>query len=450
MGCYRYQDVPTVPIEGLFCLLWDIPKNRHRRVIKSLSDRSLLDCESGDFWLHPVLRAEAILRLREGIDWKTVNCKAVDVWTDLSYNSETINDALKMLEAYHHSIEINNFEKASNILTKHIKNRWGKPEPFGHICFRLGLYEKLLAAIEKVISHLETSYSLAVIYHFLGSIYREKGSTSLSIESYEFANKIASEMLKKFERPGLEQFELSMKINIRTIVQLNYLLNLALNFIYQGRFEDALKYAREFDTLNLDLLEEIKKIHIIYPSNADFSMYLDYHKGICVFVKIFLSYIHIYLNDREKASELIQKYDEKLSDAVLNSWLRGIALVFIGFIYKELGDTPKSVDRFHRSLSYAKESDYSKIEGLSLMGLAEICRNQKEFLSALSYHLESIRLFDYGAKCNLPEAYYQLGLTYKDMGETQKSKENFQQATRLFSRMEAPKQVERVRRSMQN
>jgi hypothetical protein len=38
MGCYRYQDVPTVPIEGLFCLLWNVPENRHRRVVKSLQD----------------------------------------------------------------------------------------------------------------------------------------------------------------------------------------------------------------------------------------------------------------------------------------------------------------------------------------------------------------------------------------------------------------------------
>jgi len=26
LGCYRYQDVPTVPTEGLLCLLWDVPE----------------------------------------------------------------------------------------------------------------------------------------------------------------------------------------------------------------------------------------------------------------------------------------------------------------------------------------------------------------------------------------------------------------------------------------
>jgi len=68
MGCYRYQDVPTVPIEGLLCLLWDVPGNRQRRVVKALQERSLIDCKDGEFWLHPVIRGEAIGRLRASED----------------------------------------------------------------------------------------------------------------------------------------------------------------------------------------------------------------------------------------------------------------------------------------------------------------------------------------------------------------------------------------------
>jgi len=450
MGCYRYQDVPTVPIEGLFCLLWDIPENRHRRVIKSLQDRSLVDCENGEFWLHPVIRAEAIARLRSSADWEIANRKAVGIWTEISHNPETINDALSILEAYHHYIEIIDFEEASNTLTKLIKNKWGISEPFGHFCFRLGLHEKLLTAIEKIISHLENGSSLAIIYHFLGSIYRERGFPYQSIKLYESANSIASKILKDLAQPGLGKSELLTKISLKRIVQLNYFLNLSLNYTCLWRLEDALENAEEFNKLNLKLLNEMNEIYALYPNNLDFSEHLNYTKGLCVFVQIFLSYLHIHLGNKEKAFELIQEYDEKVSDAVLNSWIRGICLVLIGFVYKELGNTSKSVEKFHRSLSYAKESNYSKVEGLSLMGLAEVCRNQKEFSTALSHHLESIRILDYGAKCDLPEAYYQLGLTYQAMEETEKSDENFQEAIRLFGEMEAPKQVDRVRQSMQN
>jgi hypothetical protein len=55
LGCYRYQDVPRAPIEGLFCLLWDVPESQRRRVITSLRDRSLVEFCNGEYWLHPVI-----------------------------------------------------------------------------------------------------------------------------------------------------------------------------------------------------------------------------------------------------------------------------------------------------------------------------------------------------------------------------------------------------------
>jgi tetratricopeptide (TPR) repeat protein len=53
-----------------------------------------------------------------------------------------------------------------------------------------------------------------------------------------------------------------------------------------------------------------------------------------------------------------------------------------------------------------------------------------------------------GAKCDLAEAYYQLALTYQQMGDAEKSQTNFQDAIRLFREMEAPRQVEKVQQAM--
>jgi hypothetical protein len=77
LGVYRYQEFfPQVPSFALMCLLWDVPEERRKRVIKSLQDRFLLESQKDGFgqiqyWLHPVIRAEAISRLRfsgESID----------------------------------------------------------------------------------------------------------------------------------------------------------------------------------------------------------------------------------------------------------------------------------------------------------------------------------------------------------------------------------------------
>jgi hypothetical protein len=81
MGCYRYQDIPTITTKGLFYLSWDVPENHQRRIIRSLQDRSLIDYENERFWLHPVVRNEAISKLRESEDWEPANSKAAEYWT---------------------------------------------------------------------------------------------------------------------------------------------------------------------------------------------------------------------------------------------------------------------------------------------------------------------------------------------------------------------------------
>ncbi|WP_156818229.1 hypothetical protein [Mastigocladopsis repens] len=60
LECYRYQDVSRVPIDGLVCLLWDLPESQRRRVVNSLRARSLVECRQGEYWLHPVILEEAI------------------------------------------------------------------------------------------------------------------------------------------------------------------------------------------------------------------------------------------------------------------------------------------------------------------------------------------------------------------------------------------------------
>jgi hypothetical protein len=118
MGCYRYQDVPTVPIEGLLCLLWDVSENRQRRVVKSLQERSLVEFENGEFWLHPVIRGEAIERLRGSTNWEITNSSAATFWTTDVVTVESVEHALKAMEAYYHYVEINNFEEAVNVMIR--------------------------------------------------------------------------------------------------------------------------------------------------------------------------------------------------------------------------------------------------------------------------------------------------------------------------------------------
>lgn len=58
LGCYRYQDVTHVSVQGLQCLLWDVPEQQARRVIRYLTDRLLIEFRKGKYWLHPVICTE--------------------------------------------------------------------------------------------------------------------------------------------------------------------------------------------------------------------------------------------------------------------------------------------------------------------------------------------------------------------------------------------------------
>ena len=86
LGCYRYQDVFWVPIEGLLCLLWDVPELQRRRVVNRLCDRSLVECRKGKYWLHSVIIVEAIARLRLSgeVAQSRENCeKAIALFTEM-------------------------------------------------------------------------------------------------------------------------------------------------------------------------------------------------------------------------------------------------------------------------------------------------------------------------------------------------------------------------------
>jgi hypothetical protein len=70
LGVYRYQKFSELPTIALVCLLWDVPEERRKRVIKSLQDRFLIESRKGGFWkveywLHPVIQVEAIARLKQ-------------------------------------------------------------------------------------------------------------------------------------------------------------------------------------------------------------------------------------------------------------------------------------------------------------------------------------------------------------------------------------------------
>ncbi|WP_026786933.1 tetratricopeptide repeat protein [Planktothrix rubescens] len=439
LGCYRYQDVPTVPDNGLLCLLWDVPEGEQRRVIESLKNRSLVEFKKGEFFLHPMVREEAIARLRASKDWEKANCKTAEFWTDSIKTVETVQDALKAFEAYHQYVEINDFEQAGSIIEKERDNKWEKGESLGRSFSRFGLLQQTASLINKVKDKLDNSYVKAKLYNILGYIEGLRGYIYQAInhhkESKSIAEKIKTIYIDSEQSPELD-FYLYQLYRLSVVS----LFNQGLCYLDIGDLGQS--YLLFEETI---FTRSNKKIILITQENQ---LYQDhfYHIQLCSYV--YLALINSYWGNTETTLSYLNK-SKPLKEAKVTIWSQGYKLLCFGIIYKNIGETLKSFQMYNQAISFAEKTNFTQVKAKAITGLAELYRIQSEFTTALTHHQESIEILEYiGAKCDLAEANYQLALTYQQMGDRENSKPNFDNAIQLFTEIEAPLQVERVIKSI--
>lgn len=425
LGCYRYQDVPTVPTEGLLCLLWDVPEGQRRRVIESLRNRSLVEFNNGEYWLHPMIRAEAIARLRASEDWEEANRKAAEFWTDSVKTVETIEDALRAFEAYYHCVQINDFEQAGYVIYRRRDTSWRNEESLGMSFYRLGLLQPMIYSINSIISKIKNDHILTILYNILGYLYGLTGGIKAAIDFHNLSFKAAERTLLSINLSPSIYFEAKRW-------KTGSLINIGLCQIDLSELEEAVNIFQKIEFICDNHNESETGL---YENEKDYLYCLAFLKSCLGFQDIALSYT-------KQAEVVIDKMD-------YTSWSRGYSLLFMGLTYKNLGQLEKSFEMFRQALSFAEKTHYTQVKAKALTGLAELYREQSDFTTALSHHSESIALLDkIGAKCDLAEAHYQFALTHQKMGDAEKSQIPFQEAIRLFTEMEAPKQVEKVRKAI--
>ena len=444
MGCYRYQDVPTVPIEGLFCLLWDVPENRHKRVVRVLQERSLVDVKDREYWLHPVIRGEAISRRREGKDWEITNRKAAESWTKSIEIVETIEDALKALEAYHHYIEVSDQSSASYIILNTRPDRregYIHDETLGGSFYRLGLFKQMISAITKIVNRLGSGWSLSYMYHLLGDFESSIGSIYQAEEFYRKSGSIATEILgDKDENNTSELFALKKR-------KIESLVNIGLCKIELWELEEAIKFI-ESAWLKIGRFAKETILESKIEENR-------FYKAIEICIYSYLGFLYSETSNIKKSISFVSRANALIGDIScsnndLGLWIKASSFLFLGFSYTNLKDFKNAFEMYNEVIALLNKLDYLQLKSEALTGLAVLCHEQGDFQTALSYHLESISISnEVGAKSSLAKAYYQIGITYQKMNETGKSNASFQEAIRFFTEMEAPKQVERVRRSME-
>ena len=407
MGCYRYQDVKTVPFEGLICLLWDVPESRQNWVVDYLSKTSLIEAK-GEYYLHPAIREIALSRLElDYIDLELANISIGTFWTNSIISVEKVEDALKAFEAYHHYISVNQYELACDVIIKRRSNQWEHDELLGNSFFRFGLLESIKISINGIISHIPSGYNLGRIYNILGDVYWLMGEIHKAIDCHQKSKQIAN----KFDVKSLESASF---------------LNIGLC---------------QIDIWDIQLaIESFEKCVQISENTS--------HRYYAVESYYCLSFLNSVIGLKEKSIEYANKMFKEIDLTTHSTWSIGYRWLFLGRIYINLCDINEASKMYKNAIDFAEECHYPQVKANALNGLAVISRIHNNLDGATYYHYEAIDIFKaIGAKCDLAEAYFQLGLTYQEMEEHDQAEEYKAKALELFSQMEAPKQIERVNKA---
>ena len=421
LGCCRYQDVPTISTQGLLCLLWDVPVNQHRQTIASLRNRSLVECQTGEYWLHPVIRAEAIARLRASDEWETVNHKAAEFWTTSVQTIQTTKDALQALEAYYHYVEIHDYESASKVILRSRNNQWQQFLPLGSTLYRMGLLQPVLAAIMPIIPQVQSDNNLSELYNILGDLHWITGKIHDAIACQEKTISLATQALQSLpDAPETKHQRYYLRM-----LEVDSLLSIGL---YQ-----------------IDLWE-LEAATLRFQQVIDLATNTAHHRW-AEKATVCLSLVKSYLGLQKESSALAEAiYQSLLAEQLTEQTGRFTYFIqILGQTYVNLGDFAKASELFHKALTFAEAGFYTQTKAKILNGLAEIHRQQKAFEIALSQQLTAIDLLEkISARCDLAEAYFQLGLTHQKMGNDDESRANLDRAIQLFTEMQAPKQVKKV------
>lgn len=418
LSCYRYQAIASLSLPAV---LAQCHGSDGQRAIASLRNRSLIEVENGRYWLHPVIRAVAIERLRQSSLWDEANQTAANYWTHSVDILTNLLDAQKALEAYYHYVAIDEYQAAAQVLLQSRHNQWQQFLPLASSLYRMGLLQPVSSLILEVLSHLEPAPEplpqVSELRNILGDIYWITGEINRAIECQQGAIAIAQQRLTaNHEQYPLKRYYLQM-LNIDSRLSLGL-------------------YA--VDLWELDQAEATFKAVIELGQDTPHQAWADK-------ATVALALTYACQNHTDKAYTLASGC---LSTFAHQSQKLGRLAYFIqllGQTYDQLGDIKQAETLYQQALKFAETGHYPQVKAKALTGLASIARQQQHMTTALEYHAQSIALFDsIGAKCDLANAYVELGHSHMNIKQVEAAHKYWRQALALYTDIYAHKQVGRV------
>lgn len=422
LGCYRYQDLATVSLAGVLCLLWDVP-TKPRQVIKSLRNRSLLEFAQGEYWLHPMIQAEARLRLQSiTADWVQTHQQIADFLTHSVSRINQIQDGLTALEAYYHYLAITDYAAAAKVILHSRENQWGQYLTLGTTLYRLGIIEPLSIAIHQIIERIDHDRHRSELNNILGDLYWTTGKVHRAI-AFQQQTITTSRHSQQLISPSQENRH---DLYYWRMLEVDSLLSLGLYHIDLWELSIAAALFQQA----IDLAHNTK--HHPWSEKASLGLALvnSYHTTTA----------------DPTASRLYRQIIE-LEDPTYNTGRFAYFIQMLGQIFCNQQQIEFARKMWQRAIAFSQSSHYTQIKANSFIGLGKIESLNNNFIQANIYHQQAVELLEkIAAKCDLAEAYFQWGITLQNHHQITKSEQCFQKAIAFYQKIPALKQVERVQK----
>ena len=421
LGCYRYQDVATISLSGVLCLLWDIP-TRQRRVIKSLRNRSLLEFSQGQYWLHPMVQAEARLRLQSTpADWCQAQSAIADFFTQSITRIDNIQSGLTALEAYYHYIAIPDYAAAAKIILHSRENQWGQYLTLGTTLYRLGIIEPLSIAINQIIDRIEHPRHRSELNNILGDLYWTTGKVHRAIAIGQ-QTITTSRQTQQLITPTPDNRH---DLYYWRMLEVDSLLSLGLYNIDLWELDTAANLFQQA----IDLAHNTK--HHSWAEKASLGLAL-------------VNSWQDSTNFDPTVSRLYRLIID-LEDPAYNTGRFAYFMQMLGQILFNQQEIASASKIWHRAIAFSQSSHYTQIKAKSLIGLGNIERFNDNYIKANIHHQQAVELLEkIAAKCDLAEAYFQWGLTLSYNRCLIQSNVCFQKAIAIYQQIPAPRQIEGI------
>jgi len=421
LGCYRYQDLATVSLEGVLCLLWDAP-TKPRQVIKSLRNRSLLEFAQGEYWLHPMIQAEARLRLQSiPSDWCQAHQQIADFLTHRVTRINQIQDGLTALEAYYHYLAIDDYAAAAKVILHSRENQWGQYLTLGTTLYRLGIIEPLAIAINQIIDRIDHDRHRSELNNILGDLYWTTGKVHRAI-AFQQQTIATSRHSQQLITPSHENRH---DLYYWRMLEVDSLLSIGLYHIDLWELTTAAELFQQV----IDLAHNTK--HHPWSEKASLGLAL---------VHSFQS-----ISTPDPTVSRLYRLIIELEDPAYNTGRFAYFMQMLGHIFCNQGQIEPASKIWQRAIAFSQSSHYTQIKAKSFIGLGKIESLGDNFIQANIYHQQAVELLDkIAAKCDLAEAYFQWGITLQDHEQMIQSEGCFQKAIAIYQKIPAPKQVTRV------